>query len=448
MAKTEFNLGRSVVAVSCATEKAVRPGAVLGASVVGSIIEWYDYALYGTAAALIFSRLFFPSVNSLNATVATFGTFAAGFLARPLGGLVAGYYGDKLGRKATLVLTLLTMSISTTLIGALPTYADAGVWAPILLIVLRLCQGFAVGGEWGGAVLMAVEFAPEGRRGLWGAFPQLGVSAGIVLGTGAFYLTTFFAGTEAFMVWGWRVPFLVSIVLAGVGMYIRLKVSETPAFQRAHANMHRQKSPLIEVIRTHPKELLLAIGARFADGGNYYIYTVFVLAYAADRAHVSKADALLALMIAASVNILACPFWGGLSDRFGRRPVFIFGALFMAAFAWPFFQMIDTGSPVMLALALSVMLGVGHPACYGTLASYYAELFPSRVRYSGISIGYQSASIILGGFMPLIASALVVWSNGKPWPVVAVIAAQSLVAALSLYLSPETYKRNILDEGT
>ena len=418
-------------------------GRVLAASVVGSVIEWYDYALYGTAAALIFGHLFFPSADPMVAMVGTFGTFAAGFIVRPLGGLVAGYYGDRLGRKATLVLTLVTMSLATALIGCLPTYAQAGFWAPVLLLALRLLQGFAVGGEWGGAVLMAVEFAPPGRRGLWGSFPQIGPSAGIVLGTAAFAVVSAFVGAEDFLVWGWRIPFLISLLLAGVGMYIRLKVSETPAFQRILEVSRQQSNPLLAVLRQHPKELLLAIFARFADGGNFYLLTVFLLAYAAERAGVPRSSALGCLMIAATLNVLTIPLFGRLSDSLGRRVVFIGGAIFMAAFAWPLFLMVNTGSATMLALGLSIMMVLGHAPVYSTLAAFYAELFPAHVRYSGISIGYQSAGIILGGFMPLIASSLILWTGGNAWPVALCIAVQALIAATALFLSPETYQRDL-----
>ena len=424
-------------------EPSMGTGRVLMASVIGSVIEWYDYALYGTAAALIFSHLFFPNADPMVAMVATFGTFAAGFVARPFGGLVAGYYGDRLGRKSTLVLTLMMMSFATALIGCLPSYAQAGVWAPVLLIALRLLQGFAVGGEWGGAVLMAVEFAPPGRRGFWGSFPQIGPSAGIVLGTAAFAVVSAFVGEAGFLVWGWRIPFLVSLLLAAVGMYIRLKLSETPAFRRIHEISRRQSNPLALVIRQYPKELLLAIFARFADGGNFYLLTVFVLAYAAEHAGIPRSQALVCLMIAATLNVLTIPFFGRLSDTLGRRTVFIGGAIFMAIFAWPLFVMVNTGSATMLGIGLSIMMVVGHAPVYSTLASYYAELFPARVRYSGISIGYQSAGIILGGFMPLIASSLVVWTGGSPWPVAVAIAAQALIAATALFLSPETYKRDL-----
>ncbi|MBE7203870.1 MAG: MFS transporter, partial [Parafilimonas terrae] len=248
---------------------------------------------------------------------------------------------------------------------------------------------------------------------------------------------------EDFLSWGWRVPFLISLVLAGVGMYIRLKASETPAFQRAHTSVRRSANPLTSVLRQNPKELMLAIFARFADGGNFYILTVFLLAYAADRAGTSRQHSLECLMVAATLNIIAIPFCGHLSDRFGRRPVFIAGAVFMALWAWPLFAMIDTRDTFMFGLGLAVMMVVGHAPVYATLASYYAELFPASVRCSGISIGYQSAGIILGGLMPLIASTLLLWTDGRPWPVIVIIAVQALVAALALFVGPETRNRDI-----
>jgi MFS transporter, MHS family, shikimate and dehydroshikimate transport protein len=419
---------------------------VLISSVIGSVIEWYDYALYGTAAALIFSHAFFPSFSQAAGTVATFGTFAAGFIARPIGGFVAGYYGDRIGRKSTLVLTLMTMGLATTIIGLLPTYATIGIWAPILLIIMRLVQGFAVGGEWAGAVLMAVEYAPPGRRGLYGSYPQTGVSAGIVLGTGAFAAMSSFMAEDAFLTWGWRIPFLISIILAVVGLYIRFTIGESPIFEKVHESHTEAKSPLAEVLRAHPREVLLTIGARLADAGNYYIFTVFILAYAVDYGGMARRDVLLCVMAGALANVIAIPLWGALSDRVGRRPVFMFGAVFMALTTYPFFLVASANSPVMLAITLAVVLGIGHGAVYGPLAAFYAELFPVRIRYSGMSIGYQVASVVLGGLTPLVASSLILWSSGAVWPVVALIMITCLGAAYTMKVSPETYQRSLLDD--
>ena len=414
----------------------------LVSSIMGSLIEWYDYALYGTAAALVFSRMFFPSFSPAAGTVATFGTFAVGFIARPVGGLVAGYYGDRIGRKSTLVLTLVTMGLATTAIGLLPTYDTIGLWAPALLILMRLIQGFAVGGEWAGAVLMAVEYAPPGKRGLYGALPQTGVSGGIVLGTAAFALMSSFMPEESFLAWGWRIPFLISILLAGLGLYIRLNINESPVFAKVHGTHSEAKSPLAEVIRSHPRELLRAVGSRFAEAGNYYIFTVFILAYAVDHAGMSRTDVLLCVMVGALANVVSIPFWGALSDRVGRRPVIIFGALFMAASTYPFFMAADTGRPLVLGLALVAVLGIGHGAVYGPIASFFAEFFPVRIRYSGMSIGYQIASVTLGGLTPLIASSLILWFDGAVWPVVAFICAGCAIAAISVAASPETYQQD------
>lgn len=415
---------------------------VLISSVIGSIIEWYDYTVYGVAAALIFRDLFFPNFSSGAGTLAAFGTFAAGFIARPLGGIVAGHYGDKIGRKATLVMTLITMGVATTAIGLLPTYAQIGIWSPVLLTLARIVQGFAVGGEWGGAVLMAVEHAPEGRRGLWGACPQVGVSTGLVLGTGAFAIMSLLPN-EAFMTWGWRVPFLISVLLAIVGLYIRLSTEESPVFIALRKTSTHSKAPLVDVIKQNPKELALAIGARFADGGNYYIFTVFILSYVAQYTSLPRKSALLCVMAAAVLNILSIPFWGAVSDRVGRKPVFIFGSLFLAASAYPFFHMVNTGSAPMLLVALILVLCLGHAPVYGPLAAYYAELFPARVRYSGISVGYQAASIILGGLTPMFAASLTMWADGKSWPVALLVAICALIAALSMSLSPETFRRRL-----
>lgn len=415
---------------------------VLISSIIGSVIEWYDYTLYGVAAALVFNHLFFPNFSEGAGTIAAFGSFAVGFIARPLGGFIAGQMGDRIGRKSTLVLTLMLMGVSTTLIGLLPTYAQIGIWAPILLIVLRVIQGFAVGGEWGGAVLMAVEHAPANRRGMWGAFPQTGVSAGLVIGSAAFAVASQLPEAD-FMSWGWRVPFLFSVLLAAVGLFIRLKTEESPAFLEVKKNVAERKSPVVEIFKTQRKSLLLALGARFAEGGNYYIYTVFILAFTSQYTTMAKSDVLLVVMLAALFNIASIPFWGAVSDRIGRRPVFIGGSLVIAITAYPFFLMAMSGSLLLLGIALVVVLCLGHGPVYGTLAAYYAELFPTAVRYSGISVGYQAASILLGGITPMLASALILWTGGSPWAVILMMVVSALIAAFTMLVSPETYKRDL-----
>ncbi|MBC3478014.1 MFS transporter [Pseudomonas taiwanensis] len=415
---------------------------VLISSVIGSIVEWYDYTLYGVAAALVFNHLFFPNFSSAAGTIAAFGSFAVGFIARPLGGWFAGQMGDRIGRKTTLVLTLMLMGVSTTLIGCLPTYEQIGMWAPALLVLMRVVQGFAVGGEWGGAVLMAVEHAPDNRRGMWGAFPQTGVSAGLVLGSAAFAAASALPEAD-FLSWGWRIPFLFSVLLAIVGLFIRLKTEESPAFLEVKKSVAERKSPAMDVFRNHRKSLLLALGARFAEGGNYYIYTVFILAFTAQYTSLAKSDILLVVMVAALFNIVSIPFWGAVSDRIGRRPVFIGGSLFIAISAYPFFLMAMSGSLINLGAALIAVLCLGHGPVYGTLAAYYAELFPTSVRYSGISIGYQAASIVLGGITPMLASALILWAGGSPWAVILMMVVSALIAAGTMLVSPETYRRDL-----
>ncbi|TDD81358.1 MFS transporter [Saccharopolyspora karakumensis] len=415
----------------------------LVSSTIGSIIEWYDFTIYGTAAALIFNRLFFTELSPAAGTLAAFGTFAAGFIARPLGGFVAGHYGDKLGRKATLVMTLTLMGGATTLIGLLPTYQQIGIAAPALLVLLRLVQGFAVGGEWGGAVLMAVEHAPDGRRGRYGAWPQTGVSAGLLLGTGAFSIVSLLPESQL-IAWGWRIPFLLSVVLALVGLYIRFRISEPESFTASRP----AKRPLVEVLRTHPREILIAVGVRFAEGGNYYVFTVFILTYITEHLGLPKQAGLTGVMLAAAINIVAVPLWGALSDRIGRKPVFIAGAVFMALYAWPFFWLVDTRSPVLIAVALVIALAVPHAAVFAPIAAFYVELFEPQLRYSGLSIGYQMGSVLLGGFTPLLATSLILWSGGQSWSVAVLVAAGALIAAAAMRTAPETHRKSLTEPAS
>ena len=376
------------------------------ASMIGTSIEWYDYFLYGTAAALVFNKLFFPSYDPLVGTLLAFATFSLGFIARPVGGIVFGHYGDKIGRKKMLYLTLMIMGLSTAFIGLLPTYAVIGIWAPILLVGMRLLQGFGLGGEWGGAVLMAVEHAPANRRGFYGSWPQLGAFVGLLLSTIVFRAVSKMPDS-AFLSWGWRVPFLLSFILVAIGIWIRLTVAESPVFLKMKKNQKKEvKMPIIEALTKHPKNIFIAMGARFAENGLFYVFTVFSLTYISTYLKVPRVVGLNGLLWAAGIGIFSTAAWGALSDVWGRRPIYMYGAIACGVLAFPFFWMLGTKDPTMITLAIVIPVVLGHSAMYGPQASFLSEMFSAKVRYSGASFGYQLASIFAGGLSPLIATWL------------------------------------------
>jgi metabolite-proton symporter len=414
---------------------------VVLASFVGTTIEWYDFFLYGTAAALVFNQLFFTNLEPLAGTMAAFGTYAVGFFARPLGGIVFGHYGDKIGRKSMLVTTLMMMGIATVLIGLLPTYNQIGIWAPILLVLLRFVQGFGVGGEWGGAVLMAVEHSQAGRRGFHASWVQAGVPVGMLLANGVFMLVSSM-DEAAFLSWGWRIPFLLSILLLVVGMFIRVKIMESPVFTRAKAEDPGPKVPILAVLREHPRNVILAMGARFAENAYFYIFTVLVLSYGYQHLGMDKSGLLNAVMLGSAVQLVAIPAFGALSDKLGRRPVYLGGAFFLLLFAFPFFWLIGTREPVLVMLAVVIGL-IGHSAMYGPQAAFFSELFGTRVRYSGASLGYQLASPLAGGLAPLIATALLGWSMGEPWPVALYLIGMAVITLVSVWLAEETHRKGL-----
>jgi len=414
---------------------------VLLASFVGTAIEWYDFFLYGTAAALVFSRLFFPNVDPLVGTLSSFATFAVGFGARPIGGIIFGHFGDRLGRKSMLIYSLMIMGVATFLIGLLPTYDSIGIAAPILLVVLRCAQGIGVGGEWGGAVLMAVEHSPESRRGLSGACPQMGVPAGLFLSTVVFGLVSGSMSDAQFMAWGWRIPFLISILLVGIGMFIRLKIVESPAFTRLQESGRTESRPLVVAMRDYRRPVLLAMGMRLAENGLFYVYTVFVLSYGPGELSIPRSTMLWAVTIAALAGLIGIPSFGALSDRIGRRPVYLLGAVFSLLYAFPFFWLLQTRSPIVVGLAILLGVVFGHNAMYGPQAAYFSELFGASVRYSGASLAYQLASVASGGLAPFIATALLA-AYGTP-AVAAYMMALAAITVVATWLAPETHKSSL-----
>ncbi len=411
------------------------------ASAIGTTIEWYDYFIYGTAAALVFGTLFFPEFNAAAGTLAAFASFAIGFVVRPIGGVVFGHLGDRVGRKAMLVISLMLMGVATFCIGLLPTYASVGVAAPILLVVLRLIQGFAVGGEWGGAVLMAVEHAPEGRRGFYGSWPQVGVPAGIILASLAFLVFTATLSPEQFAVWGWRVPFLLSILLVGVGLFIRLRIEESPLFARVKESRSEARMPIVDVFRTYPKEVLLAGGAFIANNATGYIVMVYTLSYGTQVVGLSRSVMLALVIVTAFIGIFAMLGFSALSDVVGRRKVFLSGAVVQALWALPFFLLIDTGAVVLVLISLVVML-LASFAMYGPMAAMFAEMFGTRVRYTGASVGYQVGSILGGGFAPLIAASLYA-ATGTGLSISAYIIVITVISFVAVFLITETYRKDI-----
>jgi MFS transporter, MHS family, shikimate and dehydroshikimate transport protein len=409
---------------------------------IGATVEWYDFFLYGTAAALVFGQLFFPSSDPLVGTIAAFGSFAFGYLSRPIGAVIFGHYGDRIGRKTMLILTLLIMGIATFLIGLLPTYDTIGVWAPILLLVLRFFQGIGLGGEWGGAVLLAVEHSPRNKRGFYGSLIQIGAPAGLLLGTGAFLLVASLP-EEQFLSWGWRVPFLVSVLLIGVGLFIRLKILETPAFSQVKESGTEARMPMVEVLRDYPKNVLLTMGARLSEGQVFNIFAVFAITYATTQLDLTRSIVLYGVLIGAAVECLTLPVFGALADRYGLRPVYMGGAAFCALFAFPFFWLLDTRNTLLIWLALALGFAIGRGAMWGPQASFFSEAFGTRVRYSGTSFVYQFSGIAASAVTPLLAVALLGWAGGSPWLVVVFVIVYAAISFISTYLARETYRDEI-----
>jgi metabolite-proton symporter len=409
---------------------------VIVASLVGTSLEWYDFFIYGTAAALVFNKVFFPSFDPLVGTLLAFTTYAVGFVSRPLGGVVFGHYGDKLGRKNVLVVTLLIMGVATFLIGVLPTYASIGVWAPLLLVALRFLQGLGLGGEWGGAVLMTLESGPAHRRGLNASWPQVGVPIGLLLANGVLSLMGALTSESAFLAWGWRIPFLLSSVLVLVGLFIRLSIAESPLFREVADHDARVEAPIVDVLRRYPSRVLLAIGARVGVDVAFYTFVLFVTTYVATYLGLPSRYALNAVLIAAAVQVLLIPGFGLLSDRIGRRPVYLFGAIGAAIWVFVFFALLDTGRFPLIALGTVIAL-LFHAAMYGPQASFIAEMFPTKVRYTGASMGYQLAGILGGALAPIISVALIDLYDTS-LAVSAYVVAVLVLTTVCVLLAPET----------
>jgi MHS family shikimate/dehydroshikimate transporter-like MFS transporter len=384
---------------------------IVFASCLGTIIEWYDFLIYATAAALIFNKAFFPTFDPLAGTLAALGSYAVGFLARPLGGALFGHFGDRLGRKSMLVLTLFIMGLSTFCIGLLPTYASIGVFAPILLILLRVIQGIGLGGEWGGASLMVLEHAPADRRGLYTSFVQIGFPVGLVLASLVFALVTKLPDAD-FAAYGWRIPFLVSIVLLAVGTFVRSRVPETPVFEALKLRDGLSTNPVGEAVSKNTRIFLIAVGLKLSEVSWVYMLTVFVVVYATTKLGLPKPLMLDAVMYAALLELVSLPLFGWLSDRIGRRPFYILGALFTIVFAFPLFWMLESKSTALIFTAVMLAMNFGHGMMFGLESCYFPELFGPRVRYSGASFGFQVSAAIGGGFAPIIATAMVGYFGG------------------------------------
>jgi MHS family shikimate/dehydroshikimate transporter-like MFS transporter len=385
---------------------------VVFASSIGTVVEWYDFLIYGTAAALVFNKLFFPSVDPILGTLAAFGSYAVGFLARPLGGALFGHFGDRLGRKSMLMLTLLVMGTGTFLIGCLPTYATAGIWAPISLTVLRLVQGLGLGGEWGGASILVIEHAPAHRRGLYGSLVQIGFPLGLVLSSLAFTLVSRMPETDL-LSWGWRIPFLLSLVLVVLGLVMRASVTESPVFERLEAQKKISKNPVWEALSLHPRAFLLAIGLKISEVSWVYILTVFVAYYATTRLALPKKLILDAILCGAVLELATIPLFGWLSDHIGRRPMYLIGALVTIAIAFPVFTLIETRDPFTVVATIAIAMSLGHGLMFAPESAYFPELFGASVRYSGASFGFQAAAAIGGGLSPIAATMLLGLMSGS-----------------------------------
>ena len=415
------------------------------ASTVGTAIEWYDFFLYGTAAGLVFGKLYFPNESALAGTLAAFGTYFIGFVGRPIGAAIFGHYGDRIGRKATLIATLLCMGLATFAIAFVPTYSSIGIWGAVLLTVLRAIQGIGVGGEWGGSVLLAMEWSrTHGQRGLVAAWPQFGVPCGLLLSTLAVMAFSRWAGDD-FLTWGWRVPFALSIILVGIGLWIRLGILETPVFQKLLDTNKIEKAPIVEVIKKQPKQIILSALLRLSEQAPFYVFTAFVFAYTVGTLKMDRNFILSAVLVAACVSFFTIPISGHLSDKIGRKNMYLIGVVTMGLFGFLYFGMVDTAVPALVFIAVVLSL-IPHDMQYGPQAALIAKSFTPRLRYSGSSLGYQLASIIAGGPAPIIATALFA-AYGSGYAIAGYIAVLAVISFISAAMMPDFTGKDISDDA-
>jgi MFS transporter, MHS family, shikimate and dehydroshikimate transport protein len=415
-------------------EKTIRR--VVTSALVGASIEWYDFFLYGVVAGIVFNKLYFPGSDPVVSTLLAYTTFAVGFVTRPLGGVIFGHFGDRIGRKSMLIMTLMIMGVSTFLIGLVPTYAQIGIGAPLLLLLLRVLQGIGLGGEWGGAVLMAYEYAPPEKRGFYASLPQIGLAIGLCMASGVVALLSSLLSDEQFLSWGWRIAFLLSGVMVVVGMYIRLKVQETPEFTALKARNAEARIPFMDMIRRYPGNIVKGMGARYIDGVFFNIFGVFSINYLTNTIKITRTQALLGVMAAAVVMCFTIPFFGRLSDRYGRPAVYMWGSLITALAAFPgFWMMTHSGGNVMLIwLAIIVPFGILYAAVYAPEAALFCDLFDAKVRYTGISFVYQFSGIFASGITPIIATALLKSGGGEPWQICMYVLFAGVVSAFCAWL--------------
>jgi metabolite-proton symporter len=415
---------------------------VLMASLVGSSIEWFDYFLYGTVAALVFNQLFFVTEDPTVGLLLAYASFALAFFIRPFGGIIFSHIGDRIGRKKTLVLTLSLMGVATFGMGLLPTYQAIGVWAPILLITLRLVQGLGIGGEWGGALLLAVEYAPPEKRGLYGSIPQMGVTIGMFMGTIALWLMTMLP-EELFMTWGWRVPFILSALLVIFGLWIRKGIDETPEFKKVQESGEVPKLPIVDTLKYHWREVLIAIGAKVVETAPFYIFSTFVVSYATANLEFTRTSTLTAVMIATVVTTILIPVMGNLSDKVGRKRLYVAGSVAMALFAFPYFWLLQQGSVALLIIATVIGLGIIWAPITAVLGTMFSEIFDVKIRYTGISLGYQIGAAVAGGTAPLVATALLVRFDNSYIPVAIYIIFTAVISLVSIWAVKDRSRQQV-----